>query len=259
MTYTVHTFYAFVTFPDYREFRHPLREVCVSLNLCGTILLASEGINATVSGSETSLAGLWDFLRTDARFSGIEPKISYTETPPFQRMKVRLKKEIVTLGVPGIDPARTVGTYVKPEKWNELIQRPGVVVIDTRNRYEISEGSFPGAINPDTGSFREFPQFVQTHLDPKNAPPIAMYCTGGIRCEKATSYLLHCGFKTVFHLEGGILKYLETVPEECSLWKGDCFVFDEREALDHALQGKDEGARQGGPSNKHETPRLHDL
>jgi len=238
MSFTVHTFYAFFAFPDYREFRQPLRDECVSLKLCGTILLASEGINATISGSEASLTGFWDFLRRDPRFSGIEPKVSRTETQPFQRMKVRLKKEIVTLGIPGIDPTQTVGTYVKPENWNELISRPDVLVIDTRNRYEISEGTFPGAVNPDTRSFREFPQYVESHLDPKTAPPIAMYCTGGIRCEKATAYLLTRGFKNVFHLEGGILKYMEKVPKKDSLWKGDCFVFDEREALDHALHGR---------------------
>ena len=238
MSYTVHTFYAFFAFPDFRETRQPLRDLCEQFHLCGTILLAPEGINATIAGAENDLDAFWQHLRRDPRFSAITPKVSHTNDKPFQRMKVRLKKEIVTLGVPGIDPTRAVGTYVKPEQWNELISRPDVIVIDTRNRYEVEAGSFRGAIDPDTRSFREFPQFVEAQLDPKRTPVVAMYCTGGIRCEKATAYMLSRGFDQVYHLEGGILKYLETVPKENSLWQGECFVFDERETLDHTLRGR---------------------
>jgi UPF0176 protein len=243
MNYTVHAFYAFFAFPDFREVRQPLRELCDRLSICGTILLAPEGMNATIAGSENDLAVFWEQLRRDARFASIEPKVSQTERQPFRRMKVRLKKEIVTLGVPGIDPTRSVGTYVKPGDWNALISRPDVLVIDTRNRYEVEAGSFRGAIHPDTRSFREFPHFVETRLDPEKAPAIAMYCTGGIRCEKATAYMLSRGFSQVFHLEGGILKYLETVPATESLWEGECFVFDERETLDHNLQEKSDTAK----------------
>jgi len=235
-SFVVHTFYKFVPLPDYRELRPPLRNVCLELNLIGTILLAPEGINATLAGQEEQVAAFWEFLRRESRFSDIQPKISTTSNQPFQRMKVRLKKEIVTLGVPGIDPSREVGTYIKPEDWNALITRPDVCVLDTRNAYEVAEGSFPGALDPHTRSFREFPRYVKNHLDPETQPNVAMYCTGGIRCEKATAYLLHQGFKNVFHLEGGILKYLETVPEKDSLWQGTCFVFDERETLDHDLK-----------------------
>jgi len=234
-SFSVHTFYKFVPLPDYRELRTPLRNVCIDLNLIGTILLAPEGINSTIAGHEENMAAFWQFLRGDVRFADIQPKISMANDQPFQRMKVRLKKEIVTLGVPGIDPSREVGTYVKPEDWNALITRQDVCLLDTRNAYEVKEGSFPGAIDPHTRSFREFPAFVRLHLNPETHPNVAMYCTGGIRCEKATAYLLNQGFKNVLHLEGGILKYLETVQEKDSLWQGKCFVFDERETLDHDL------------------------
>jgi len=236
--FTVHAFYKFVPLADYRELREPLRNTCAGLNIVGTILLAPEGINATIAGTEQQLEAFWVFMKNDPRFDGIEPKVSGADESPFKRMKVRLKKEIVTMGIAGINPASAVGTYVKPEHWNELINRPDVCLVDTRNAYEVAEGSFRGAVNPNTRSFREFPGFVDSHLDPEKNPTIAMYCTGGIRCEKATSYALQKGFKQVYHLEGGILKYLEVVPKRESLWQGACFVFDERETLHHGLKTK---------------------
>lgn len=227
--------YKFASLPDYKDVQPGLLALCNAQHIKGTLLLAEEGINGTVAGSRAAIDALLAYLRQDARLSDIEHKESFTDEMPFYRMKVRLKKEIVTLGVPGIDPNKSVGTYVKPEDWNALISDPEVVVIDTRNDYEYGIGTFKGAIDPETTTFRQFPDYVKNNLDPARNKKVAMFCTGGIRCEKASAYMLSQGFPEVYHLEGGILKYLETVPPEESLWQGECFVFDERVALDHGV------------------------
>lgn len=235
----VAAFYRFVPLPDYRALREPLQQRCADLGLLGTILLAGEGINGTVSGPEPAVRKLMARLRDDARFADMVFKLSWAHEPPFHRMKVRLKKEIVSLGVPGVDPLRAVGEYVRPEAWNELIAQPNVRVIDTRNDYEVHLGSFEGAENPETSSFRDFPAWADQNLDPERDQHVAMFCTGGIRCEKATAYLKERGFQNVYHLEGGILNYLESVADTDSAWRGDCFVFDNRVTVDHALQEGD--------------------
>jgi UPF0176 protein len=209
---------------------------CQSQGIKGTILLAQEGINGTIAGSRQQIDTVLAFLRNDSRFADLEHKESYTEIPPFERLKIRLKPEIVTLGLPEVNPAEKVGTYVKPEDWNDLISNPEVTVIDTRNDYEVTIGTFKGAENPQTQIFRDFPEYVQQHLDPKKHQKVAMFCTGGIRCEKASSYLLSQGFEEVYHLQGGILKYLEEIPQTESLWEGECFIFDQRVAVSHNLQ-----------------------
>ncbi|MCW6037035.1 rhodanese-related sulfurtransferase [Spirulina subsalsa FACHB-351] len=236
MTVTVATFYKFFTFPDYREQQVPLLNYCQTQGIKGTILLASEGINATLAGTENAIASVLDYLRSDPRLHDLDVKLSYAETPPFERLKVRLKKEIVTFGHPEVDPTQQVGQYVPPQGWNQLISDPEVVVIDTRNDYEVKIGTFTNARNPQTRSFREFPDYVKQHLDPQKQPKVAMFCTGGIRCEKATAYLLKQGFQEVYHLQGGILRYLAEIPPEESLWQGECFVFDERIAVEHGLE-----------------------
>ncbi|MBE1301113.1 MAG: rhodanese-related sulfurtransferase [Alteromonadaceae bacterium] len=228
--------YKFVRLENYKEIRMPLWDFMESNGVKGTLLLAEEGINGTVSGSKESITALLDWLNQDERLNPIVHKESYTDEQPFYRTKVKLKKEIVTMGVEGIDPRRTVGTYVKPEDWNALISDPEVTVIDTRNDYEIEIGTFKHAINPNTDSFREFPQYVKDNMDPKKHKKVAMFCTGGIRCEKSTAYMKEQGFEEVYHLEGGILKYLEDVPKEETLWEGDCFVFDNRVAVNHDLE-----------------------
>ena len=228
--------YKFVNLSDYAAMREPLLELCQKNKLLGTLLLAEEGLNGTVAGPEVGVRALLAYLNADPRFEGISLKESTAEANPFLRMKVRLKNEIVTLGVKVIDPTQCVGQYVKPDHWNQLISRPDVMVIDTRNEYEIEIGTFKGAINPQTDSFREFPEWVKNTEKLQKRTAVAMFCTGGIRCEKATAYMLKQGFSEVYHLEGGILKYLETVPQEDSLWEGECFVFDDRVSVDHALQ-----------------------
>ncbi len=228
--------YKFVTLPDFKDLQAPLLETCNAGGVKGTLLLASEGINGTIAGPRAGVRAVLDFLGADPRFAGMSCKESHAETMPFYRMKVRLKKEIVTMGVPGTDPNKIVGTYVKPEDWNALISAPDVVVIDTRNDYEVGIGSFEGAINPKTETFREFPAWVEQATALQNKPKVAMYCTGGIRCEKSTAYLKELGYDDVYHLEGGILKYLETVPEAESLWRGECFVFDARVSVGHGLK-----------------------
>ncbi|MBR9912476.1 MAG: rhodanese-related sulfurtransferase [Gammaproteobacteria bacterium] len=228
--------YKFVSLPDYEALREPLLEWCRAAGVKGTLLLASEGINGTVAGSRAAIDGLLDYLRRDPRLADLSHKESLHEEVPFYRMKVKLKREIVTMGVEGIDPAQVVGTYVEPAAWNSLISDPDVVVVDTRNDYEVELGSFEGAVNPKTGSFREFPAYVAEHLDPAKHKKVAMFCTGGIRCEKSTAYLREQGFEEVYHLKGGILKYLEEVPKENSLWQGECFVFDNRVSVDHDLE-----------------------
>jgi UPF0176 protein len=235
----VAAFYKFVALPDFRSIRESLQRRCEELDLLGSILLAEEGINGTISGPEPGVRQLFDELRADERFQSLHYKESWAAEQPFYRMKVRLKKEIVSLGVDGVDPNETVGEYVAPEDWNDLISREDVRVIDTRNHYEYNLGTFDGAEDPDTASFRDFPRWVDEHMDPEKDEQVAMFCTGGIRCEKATSYLLGLGFKNVYHLDGGILNYLDSIPRDESLWNGDCFVFDNRVTVDHDLQEGD--------------------
>ncbi len=230
----VATFYKFTKLSDFAEMQNPLLSFCEVQGVKGTILLALEGINGTIAGSRQAIDSVLAYLRSDSRLADLEHKESFAQQPPFERMKVRLKKEIVTLGLP-INPEQLVGTYVSPKDWNALASDPDVIIIDTRNDYEVSCGSFKGAINPETHSFREFPEYVQKNLDPKKHKKVAMFCTGGIRCEKASAYMMKQGFQEVYHLQGGILKYLEEVPEAESLWQGECFVFDERIAVQHGL------------------------
>jgi UPF0176 protein len=232
---TVAALYRFVRLDDFESLRLPLVKLMRSSEVCGTLLLAHEGINGTIAGPREGIDRVLSHLNADARLSPLEVKFSCCDRPPFKRSRVRLKKEIVTLGVEGIDPNDSVGTYVDPEDWNQLISDPDVIVVDTRNDYEVAIGAFEGAINPNTDSFREFPKFVDEHLDPAVHTKVAMYCTGGIRCEKSTSLLKQKGFKEVYHLRGGILKYLERIPEEQSKWSGECFVFDERVSVGHGL------------------------
>ncbi|MFB9887424.1 oxygen-dependent tRNA uridine(34) hydroxylase TrhO [Balneatrix alpica] len=228
--------YKFVTLEDFEALRAPLLAVMEANQVRGTLLLAKEGINGTVASSREGIDNLLAWLRQDERLADLSWKESFDEEMPFYRTKVKLKKEIVTLGVEGVDPRKVVGTYVKPKEWNQLISDPEVVLVDTRNDYEVEIGTFKGAINPKTETFREFPQYVKENLDPAKHKKVAMFCTGGIRCEKSTAYLKELGFEEVYHLEGGILKYLEEVPEEQSLWQGDCFVFDNRVAVNHRLE-----------------------
>jgi len=235
MSFQCSAFYKFVEIADPVALRPALLAACAERGINGSILLAQEGINGTISGEADELASFFAWLRQDARFKDLETKESPAPGHPFGRMKVRLKKEIVTLGVPEANPAHAVGTYVEPEDWNALIQSPDVILVDTRNDYEFKIGTFKGAIDPKTRSFRQFPDFVRQNLDPARHKRVATFCTGGIRCEKATSYLVQQGFKDVYRLKGGILKYLETVPQEQSLWEGECFVFDERVALGHGV------------------------
>ena len=240
MPLTVAAFYQFVALPDFRVLRTPLQAFCAARGIKGSILLAEEGINATVAGSAEAIAGLIDELRQGALFSGrldnLELKFSEAAAMPFQRLKVRLKREIVTLGDPVADPTRQVGTYVSAADWNALIASPDTVVLDTRNAFEVAMGTFEGAVDPGLKSFGQFKDFVATALDPGRHKRIAMFCTGGIRCEKASALLLARGFSEVYHLKGGILRYLEDVPQAESRWRGGCFVFDERVALGHGLQ-----------------------
>lgn len=231
--------YKFVTLDNFEDIKPNLLAVLEANDVRGTLLLASEGINGTVAGSRKSIDTLLAWLQSDKRLKGIVYKESYTATMPFNRTKVKLKKEIVTMGVEGIDPKQVVGTYVKPKDWNDLISDPEVILVDTRNDYEFQVGTFEHAVNPVTDTFREFPQYVKDNLDPAKHKKVAMFCTGGIRCEKSTAYMKEQGFEEVYHLEGGILKYLEEVPEEDSLWKGECFVFDERVTVNHQLEKGD--------------------
>ncbi len=234
----VATFYQFVPLPDCAALRDELEQLCRHHKLRGTILLATEGINSTIAGSRIGVDALLERLRSDPRLVTLEIKESYTEQMPFQRMKVRLRSEIITLGQPTANPLQQVGTYVDPRDWNDLISDPTVTVLDVRNEYEVDYGTFKDAVNPQLESFGEFPDYVHHALDPHIHRKIAMFCTGGIRCEKASAYLLAQGFDQVYHLKGGILKYLETVPAEESQWQGECFVFDDRLSLDHQLHPK---------------------
>jgi len=239
--HTIAALYQFHPFPQYREAKSPLLNFCGKHNILGTLLLASEGINGTVAGSPQAIENLKDYLQNQLGFEEMQYKLSYQRggKPPFNKLKIKIKKEIVTMGIPGINPCEERGTYVTPEQWNTLIQDPEVLVIDTRNHYEYRIGTFKGAIDPHTLFFRQFPQWVKKKLNPDKHKKIAMFCTGGIRCEKATSLLKREGFQEVYHLEGGILKYLEEVKEDESLWEGECFVFDNRVSVNQNLQPGD--------------------
>jgi len=227
--------YRFCRLGRFEEMRAPLAAFCCARGIKGTLLLAREGINGTVAGTAEAIAELVDHLNAQPELTGFDVKYSHAAEMPFHRMKVRLKREIVTMGVEGIDPLESVGTYVEPAEWNTLISDPETVVIDTRNGYEVALGTFRRALDPQTDSFREFPQWVDEHRGELENRKIAMFCTGGIRCEKATAFVKSLGFDEVFHLKGGILKYLEEVPAEQSLWEGECFVFDERVSVAHGL------------------------
>jgi len=241
----VAAFYQFAPLPDFRELREPLRELCASLRLKGSVLLACEGINGTLAGSGEAIEELVEEMGRGELFGGrldnLELKFSAASAMPFRRLKIRLKKEIVTLGSTEIDPTRQVGIYVDPADWNELIAAPDTLLIDTRNAFEVAMGTFQGAVDPGIRSFGQFKDFTARHLDPAKHRKIAMFCTGGIRCEKASSYLLSLGFAEVYHLKGGILKYLESIPETQSRWRGECFVFDERVALGHGSRERETG------------------
>ena len=228
--------YRFVRLEDYENLRDPLLEFCETRCIRGTLLLADEGINGTIAGTQQAISELLAYLRRDDRLADLDCKFSYNTDRPFLRMKVKLKKEIVTMGRPGIDPNQCVGRYASPEEWNALVDDPDCLVIDTRNNYEVEIGTFKDAINPNTTSFREFPEWVEQNLDPNKHKKVAMFCTGGIRCEKSTSLLVSMGFEDVWHLQGGILNYLENTPVERTRWDGECFVFDSRVSVDHHLQ-----------------------
>ncbi|PZD70731.1 Thiosulfate sulfurtransferase GlpE [Acaryochloris thomasi RCC1774] len=228
--------YKFIYIEDCLPLKEQLIEIFQAHNLMGTILLATEGLNGTVAGPASGIEALFQFLHQDSRFVDLWPKLSYVPSPPFKRMKVKVRREIVSMGLEGIDPAEKTGTHIDPKNWNELIRDPEVLVIDTRNQYEYEIGTFEGAKSPETENFRQFPQFVDEQLNPKEHPKVAMFCTGGIRCEKASAYLLEQGFEEVYQLEGGILNYLQAHQPENSLWNGECFVFDERVAVDEQLQ-----------------------
>ena len=245
MPYEVAAFYQFAALPDFRHLRDPLRALCAALKLRGSVLLAHEGINGTLAGSSEAIGELVNALRNGDLFGGrldhLELKFSAASAMPFQRLKIRLKKEIVTLGDRETDPTRQVGIYVNPADWNDLIAAPDTLLIDTRNAFEVAMGTFEGAVDPGIKSFGQFKDFAARHLDPRKHRKVAMFCTGGIRCEKASSYLLSRGFTEVYHLKGGILKYLEGIPEANSRWRGECFVFDERVALGHGLRERSRG------------------
>ncbi|MEE9445201.1 MAG: rhodanese-related sulfurtransferase [Cocleimonas sp.] len=234
--FVVCALYHFVILEDFESLRDPLHKVMDDNGVRGTLLLALEGINGTISGKRDGIDNVLAWLRNDSRFAQLDTKESYDNELPFYRTRVKLKKEIVTMGIESIDPKHIVGTYVKPKDWNALISDPDVLLVDTRNDYEVAIGSFKDAINPDTTVFREFPQYVKDNLDKNKHKKVAMFCTGGIRCEKSTAYLKTQGFEEVYHLEGGVLKYLEEVPVEESMWEGECFVFDNRVSVNHQLE-----------------------
>jgi len=233
---TICALYKFARLNDFEQMQQSLKDFMASVDARGTLLLAREGINGTISGSQEAIEKILAYLQADERLGRIDHKLSYSEQTPFKRLKVKLKKEIVTLGVADIDPTYSVGTYVAPSAWNELISDPDVVLIDTRNNYEYEIGSFKGAINPNTETFREFPSYTEQNLEQYRDKKVAMFCTGGIRCEKSTAYLKSQGFEEVYHLHGGILRYLEEVGEADSMWEGECFVFDDRVAVKHNLE-----------------------
>lgn len=239
--YTVAALYCFTPFEDPAAIREPLLAICEEAGTKGTLLLANEGINGTIAGSDNAIGAVIDHIRSIPGCANTDVKYSYASEAPFHRMKVRLKREIVTMGEPSVDPRESVGRYVAPEDWNALISDPDTIVIDTRNDYEVAVGTFEGAVDPETTSFREFPQWFRDNREEllEGKKKVAMFCTGGIRCEKSTSFLRGEGVEDVYHLKGGILKYLETVPEAESKWHGDCFVFDERVTVKHGLEEGD--------------------
>ncbi|MGF1765491.1 rhodanese-related sulfurtransferase [Aliivibrio kagoshimensis] len=234
--YVVCALYKFVALDNFKDLQLPLQQFMDKHDIRGTLLLAHEGINGTVASTREGINALLNWFKQDPRLNNVVYKESFDDVQPFNRTKVKLKKEIVTMGIEGIDPLQVVGSYVKPKDWNALISDPEVMVVDTRNDYEIEIGTFEHAVNPETDTFREFPDYVKNNLDPEKHKKVAMFCTGGIRCEKSTAYLKEQGFDEVYHLEGGILKYLEEVPKEESLWQGECYVFDGRVAVDHQLE-----------------------
>ncbi len=256
--------YKFVSFPDPEDIIEQVRQWAAACEIRGTLLIATEGINGTVAGTRDGIDRMLAHLRSLPGLDGLEHKESFVDKQPFFRMKVKRKKEIVTLGVDGVDPSREVGRYVRPQDWNALISEPDVVLVDTRNDYEVDIGTFEGALNPQTASFREFPDWVKANLDPAKHKRVAMFCTGGIRCEKSTALLLKAGFEEVYHLQGGILKYFEETPAEDSKWRGECFVFDNRVAVNHQLQrGEHEfcpGCRGAvGPADRSSEKYVQDL
>lgn len=228
--------YQFQDFPNYKRVKNILKKYCIEQGILGTLILASEGINGTVSGTRAGIDALKNYLIYTLNFRSMEYKESVFDHQPFYRMRVLAKQEIVSLGRPDISPHKQVGTYVTPEEWNRLIQQEDVTVLDVRNDYEVAIGHFKGAVDPKTKAFREFPAFVQRELDPSKHKKIAMSCTGGIRCEKASSYMLSMGFEEVYHLKGGVLKYLEETPAKDSLWDGECFVFDQRVSVKERVE-----------------------
>jgi UPF0176 protein len=230
--YCIASFYKFVPLAEYESLKFPLLDFMKAHNILGTILLAHEGINGSVAGAYSDIVDFYAYLRAHEQFADLQFKEAFDDMMPFEKAKVKYRKEIVTLGVPGVDPLSHTGQRLSPEEWNTLLQDPEVVLVDTRNTYEVELGTFKNAINPNTENFRDFPEYVQQQLMDKKDKKIAMFCTGGIRCEKSTSYLKDLGFKDVYQLEGGILTYLNTIPSEHSLWEGRCFVFDERIAVD---------------------------
>jgi len=236
LSVVVLSLYRFTKFPDFESFRTPLYNLMVSESVLGTFLLAPEGINGTISGPKKGVDAVIEWLEKDARFANLEAKESYVEEQPFYRTKVKLKKEIVTMGIGNINPNELVGTYVDPDDWNEFIADPDVLVVDTRNDYEVKIGTFINSVSLETKNFREFPDKAKKYLKSKDKKKIAMFCTGGIRCEKSTAYMKQQGFEEVFHLKGGILSYLEKVPESNSRWRGECFVFDNRVTVNHNLE-----------------------
>lgn len=235
MTYTIAALYLFIPVADPAELKQKFLQELSPLQLCGTLLIAPEGINGTLAGSELAIQKLLICLNNNIGLSQKDVKFSYSAEKPFNRFKIRLKREIVTFNQPHVNPNLRVGTYIEPDQWNTLIEDPDVTVIDTRNKYETLIGTFKNAIDPKIDSFTEFSDYVRENLDPKKHKKIAMFCTGGIRCEKASSFMLAEGFESVFHLKGGILKYLEEIPKEQSRWQGDCYVFDRRMAVGHGL------------------------
>ena len=229
--YTIASFYKFIPLTDYEAMKDPILSAMKENNILGTIILAHEGINGSFAGYHEDVLFLYEFLKIDPRLSDLYFRERTDDLMPFDKAKVKFRKEIVTLGINDLDPLTSTGVHVSPNEWNELISDPEVLTIDTRNDYEVEFGTFKNAINPNTENFRDFPEFVNNNLIDKKDKKIAMFCTGGIRCEKSTSYLLSLGFKNVYQLNGGILNYLDVVPENESLWQGKCFVFDERIAI----------------------------
>ena len=236
LPYVVAALYKFADFPDYKEFQPKLLDFCKAHNVMGTLLIAEEGINGTIAGSREGIDAALKFIRSHPSFTDIEHKESFASKPPFLRMKVKLKTEIVTMGVPGVTPRKSVGTYVTPKEWNDLLKQDDVVAIDTRNDYEYEIGTFKGAINPNTEVFRDFPKYMEENWSPEKHKRVVTFCTGGIRCERATALLNDMGYDEVYHLKGGILKYLEEIPQEESLWDGECFVFDNRVSVTHGVK-----------------------